>query len=475
MPTASRNCVTGLLIMAALLMAAEHCNGQGRRDRQVVYFRLSLDGVLQPRTRVVAGDVRAIEQAVFLTSPDVRRELDVLPEQSDEITKLLETYRENVQRIRKTEFADKSTTAQQVDDKIRRLNQQVTGKLDYFLLPHQTDRLDELRYRCELRRTGLSRSLLTGSLKQELIVTETQAAQIRQARIRLVPELSKKSLQLRRDAIEKLLSVLSDGQRKQLKTLLGSLYQSRHGNLEILIWQLGYKPDATTVHDPYDGLRAQAGFEVSVSGTLQPMYRPSGLLKRPPAETAVQFLHEPSFMEFMGVDAVQEELLDDLVKFRKRGLQALDARAAKARRESATDPQRWNQFRREFVDDQRALWRELDELFFELLTDEQEKRLLAFSAGLDVVRRGHVAALHGTVGKEINVGAKQLETIVAKAHDVRSELIEETTQMHGRVYEELLRPLSAKQRAEFKRRAGEPLQRTHGNVTLLLLDLTRRE
>jgi Spy/CpxP family protein refolding chaperone len=104
------------------------------------------------------------------------------------------------------------------------LSANVDEQLKDILLPHQLKRFEQIRMQTQMRNGGL-RSLEHEELVKLLGITDQQRDELKKKRAVVEDELRKKVEQLRKEALDEILTVLTPTQREKLKEMVGKDYE----------------------------------------------------------------------------------------------------------------------------------------------------------------------------------------------------------------------------------------------------------
>ena len=161
----------------------------------------------------------------------VAEELELDEEQVDALDELQgdmrnvfrETFGGMRERFREPD-ADREELMEEIREAIKDKMKTVDEKLGEVLLPHQMSRLSELTYQMEAKRNGTQGLLDNDKVKEELGITDDQIEQVARKADEVKKKLEKKILQLRKDAQDEILSVLTTEQQAKIKEMLGESF-----------------------------------------------------------------------------------------------------------------------------------------------------------------------------------------------------------------------------------------------------------
>jgi len=172
----------------------------------------------------------------WLTGQKMQRELDLLPQQQEQLAALKGELRSKTKEVYQEIDA---TGIPKEDRKILReqakveLGDEVARELERVLLPHQLKRLRQIALQRRLGQHTPSLSaaaaLSSADLAQELGITDQQRDELRRKEKEVKAELERKAKELlrelRNEAQDELSEVLTPTQRQQLKEMLGEKFE----------------------------------------------------------------------------------------------------------------------------------------------------------------------------------------------------------------------------------------------------------
>ncbi len=104
------------------------------------------------------------------------------------------------------------------------LSADVDTKVNSILLPHQKERLGQVQLRTRMRNAGIA-GLDRDLLIEQLGITEEQLELLRKKHAEVQEEVRKKLEQLRKEAQDEVLSVLTETQQGKLRKMMGKDYE----------------------------------------------------------------------------------------------------------------------------------------------------------------------------------------------------------------------------------------------------------
>lgn len=164
----------------------------------------------------------------LIQTGEVQREIELSAEQEAELQALRNTVRDEIRDEMRGMFRDmrdlsdqeRQVRFQEIRERFETINKSVEARLQETLLPHQFDRLKQIDLQARLQRNGAA-ALTEGELAETLGLTESQRDQLRERAEQVQQELNDKIRQLRLDARNQMLDVLTTEQRAKLESMLG--------------------------------------------------------------------------------------------------------------------------------------------------------------------------------------------------------------------------------------------------------------
>jgi len=175
----------------------------------------------------------------MLAMPQFGKELELVDDQVEKIRELQQEMQKQIGEIfRNAANVSGGNVGQMMQEAQKVVRERTEEKLAKVLLPHQVQRLKQLKLQMELRNRGLNALAgdqlsgalgLTGEQKQQLMEKQREAQQKLQERIQQMRD------QLQKEVIE---DVLKPGQLQKLEKLTGEKYKVK-------------KPDYSSMYSRY--------------------------------------------------------------------------------------------------------------------------------------------------------------------------------------------------------------------------------
>lgn len=157
----------------------------------------------------------------WLEDENMLTELDIIDEQREQLQQLRDEVQKRRQDFGKTV---RELPAEKRVDFIREFSNLLSAntdeKVNEILLPHQRKRFDQLRLQTQMRNSGTG-ALENEKLIEQLGITDEQREELKKKRTEVEEKLRVKLEQLRKEAQDEMLSVLTPAQRDTLKELVG--------------------------------------------------------------------------------------------------------------------------------------------------------------------------------------------------------------------------------------------------------------
>lgn len=158
----------------------------------------------------------------LLSDKAIRGEIEMIDSQYDQLQNLnTDIQKRMAQQIRGLDFSNTDSLV----DRIRQLRDQAQTDLNSLLLPHQLERLQEIRMQSLLRRRSLVDVLTNDPIKSKVKITDEQSDELREAEKEIAAELRQKIAKLQEEAREQLLSRLKPAQKQEVKKMIGDAFE----------------------------------------------------------------------------------------------------------------------------------------------------------------------------------------------------------------------------------------------------------
>lgn len=172
-----------------------------------------------------------LEQSIqWLQNAGIQKEIELVPEQKEKIDKIRKDYYDKTRQLYKDlQGVDPSERYKKLYEKRKQLSQEVEQEVRQVLLKHQVERMRQIMLQMALRQYGSTRALKSDEIAKSLNITKEQQAKLQEAEREARLEMQKKYQEfykkLREEMLEKVLSVLDEKQRAQLKEMTGEEFE----------------------------------------------------------------------------------------------------------------------------------------------------------------------------------------------------------------------------------------------------------
>ena len=167
----------------------------------------------------------------WLFNPQVQKELEIVPEQKEKLTKIrTESMAEMRELYKSLSEVDPAKRQEKYLEAYKKLGAETEEKVQAVLLDNQSDRLRQIVLQMKLRHTGYgsANALSNDDLSEALGLTDEQKEQLREKEKEVRAEIARKTREfhdkLREESREEIFSVLTEAQRKKLDDLMGEQY-----------------------------------------------------------------------------------------------------------------------------------------------------------------------------------------------------------------------------------------------------------
>ncbi len=170
----------------------------------------------------------------LLRSSQVQEELDLMDDQKEQIKELEQEMRASMREMfsgNRQDWSGKSADERremwtEIQGKMKAQMEDMKPKLNEVLLPVQQKRLGELTFQSQIQRSGGMLSERGSSvLKEKLNITDEQFEAMKKKAEEARKTFEAKVAKLRREAEAQVLSVLSEQQRSEYKSLQGESFE----------------------------------------------------------------------------------------------------------------------------------------------------------------------------------------------------------------------------------------------------------
>jgi Spy/CpxP family protein refolding chaperone len=165
----------------------------------------------------------------LIQQQEVQKEIELSEDQQAELRTLGEEIRDEIrgemqgmfQGMRDLSDDERQAKFAEIRTRFEEINKDAEGRMQKVLMPHQFDRIKQIDLQSRIQRGGAA-ALTEGELADTLGLSESQRDQIREKSEEVQKDLNEKINQLRVEARNQLLEVLTTEQRAKLESMMGS-------------------------------------------------------------------------------------------------------------------------------------------------------------------------------------------------------------------------------------------------------------
>lgn len=177
------------------------------------------------------GGFGGFDSTLFLLRDEsIRKELEIVPEQQEKLEALGEKMRDEMRDmfsgLRDLPEDERRERFEELREKMADAQEKMQDDVNDILLPQQKDRLAQIRFQSQMRRSGGGTGGLTSrAVVEALDISEEQLEQMREKEEEVREELAEKIREATEDARKELLGVLSKEQQKKYEELMGQPFE----------------------------------------------------------------------------------------------------------------------------------------------------------------------------------------------------------------------------------------------------------
>ncbi|MBL8853218.1 MAG: hypothetical protein JNK57_04510 [Planctomycetaceae bacterium] len=188
----------------------------------------------------------------LLNLPEVRKELDIMDAQMEQITNarndMNKQIKETVSKMMEGGFDP--SKAKEMSEIIKKQQAAIEEKISEQLLPAQVQRLKEVALRMQMRQVGTLGMLHRTDIKEALGLTDDQLKALEKKAEELDKEMKKRLEDLKKKAQADLLGELNPDQRKKLEEMMGKEFEYQAPERPRVIRRSSVSPTAPTPPAP---------------------------------------------------------------------------------------------------------------------------------------------------------------------------------------------------------------------------------
>lgn len=163
----------------------------------------------------------------LLNNKSIQKDLELVEDQMESIRAVQSEFgkkiRDQIGDISKGNFDPERMSG--LKDIIAEIQAQKKEEINKLLLPHQQDRLRQVALQMKMKSRGTSSALTSDEVAEELGITVEQIEELKERAKKLQKEIEEKTNQLKENAKQELIGILTPAQQKKLKEMIGDEYK----------------------------------------------------------------------------------------------------------------------------------------------------------------------------------------------------------------------------------------------------------
>jgi len=163
----------------------------------------------------------------LLNNSSIQKDLELVEDQMESIRAVQSEFgkkiRDQIGDISKGNFDPERMSG--LKDIIADIQAQKKEEINKLLLPHQQDRLRQVALQMKMKSRGTSSALTSDEVAEELGITVEQIEELKERAKKLQKEIEEKTNQLKENAKQELIGILTPAQQKKLKEMIGDEYK----------------------------------------------------------------------------------------------------------------------------------------------------------------------------------------------------------------------------------------------------------
>lgn len=165
----------------------------------------------------------------MLSNPSVRKELELVDDQMESIKQVNADFSKKIRSalgdLSKDGFNPEKASL--LKETVASIQKEKKEAINQLLLPHQQERLEQVALQMKMKNRGTANTLGSKDVQEALGLSDDQIKDLKKRSGELSKEIQEKTAQLKADAKEELLGMLSKDQRKKLESMTGDTFETR--------------------------------------------------------------------------------------------------------------------------------------------------------------------------------------------------------------------------------------------------------
>ena len=157
----------------------------------------------------------------LIGNPRVREDLEIVDEQYEQFLERSAAAQQQVaEQLREMDFSDREGLVRRIRD----IQDQTRRELETVLLPHQMERLQQIRAQSILRRRSFVEAITSEPMRSELDISSRQAEALQEEAQKIEADTAKQIAELREKARQRLIKTLDRSQQQKIDELFGDSF-----------------------------------------------------------------------------------------------------------------------------------------------------------------------------------------------------------------------------------------------------------
>ncbi len=485
-----------LALLTKITAARAQQDSQDFVSQKFTHFTLSVDDCkLVQHQFLLKVPNDSFAKLRFLENEVIQRELEIVPNQSKDLKRLLDEIRRESEKMQEVSFNTlvsrgdiESDLPEEASPSLAKINKSIDDIFQSVLLEHQRKRLAELNLRFLVREQGLLFAIRNSDLSKSLKLSDSQRQQIAINGRELAKELLSSSERLKESAFEKLLSILDSDQRKKLDEIVNEFGGIKIPPLDVLALQI---EELEWIDDLFEsapkvdfvGCFVQPYFEIDVDGSFRLVDTPGNLSTNSRSTKESELVSQREWTTFMAtVSGITDSRLVEYLSLSPANLETLtqyqadlSAQTTKLRtppQEAFEDPRLMKSWLEEHVSIRSKFIRENAFIFNTMFDSSQKTKLKNLAANNELIRFGFVYLItQGALGKLLNVSNEQKTESRRVGFDVLAMISKESLKLESAAISRLKDRLNSSQKEVLDDAIGEDLEHSRPNIELFAMQL----
>ena len=165
----------------------------------------------------------------MMLDPQVRSELELVDDQVEQLREIQQDFQKRMQEMVSFEpgQAPDVDRLRGMREKMKELGEEKKERIKDILLPHQSQRLEQISTQMRMKQMGDAAALSQGALADSLGIDEEQKERLKEKAKELQEKLEKDIARLKEKMRKELLGELTSDQRAQLEELMGDKFEHK--------------------------------------------------------------------------------------------------------------------------------------------------------------------------------------------------------------------------------------------------------